>query len=156
MFSRSRAISWSEVNSFSRRQLREVARRRHYDAGRQPLPRFTVANLLLSTAVTVADDPSSAVTPIKFSCAGARIFSQLVPSLVRKILPSLPTSQQIFAPGAAPALSLAFGLTICPSQVAPPSVVRSTNPPPASRNLTEASGVGITNPTDRSSISWTS
>src|SRR5258708_6234483 len=134
MFSRSRAISWSEVNSFSRRQLREVARRRHYDAGRQLLPRFTVANFLLSTAVTVADHPSSPVIPLKSSCA----------------------SQQIFAPGAAPALSLAFGLTICPSQVAPPSVVRSTNPPPASRNLTEASGVGITNPTDRSSRSWTS
>jgi len=58
VFSLSR-ISWSEVNSFSRRQLREWLDAAITMRAAKPLPRFTVANLLLSTAVTVADDPSA-------------------------------------------------------------------------------------------------
>ena len=115
------------------------------------MPPSEVENFCPSEVVTMAELALFAVTETKFAGTGGGIFDQWLPSFVSRIAPPSPTSQQVFAAGADPAVSFVFGSGSCPFHVAPISSERSTNPPPAILQSTLGSGVAMIVSADRCS-----
>src|ERR1022692_4885536 len=115
-------------------------RRPGYGAGVQRLPPSVVVNLRSSVVVTVADDASVAATSTKSALAGGVMVLHFFPSVVSRMIPLRPTSQQVSTDGAAPAMTCAFALVHCTRQVEPASLDRSTKRPLDIRHSTSGSG----------------
>src|SRR5215469_2467427 len=99
------------------------------------LPRFQI----------VAWRASVARTPLKSSARGERMVAQCAPaSVVSRMVPAWPTTQQTFSEGAEPAVNSTDTLLTCRDQDAPPSLEYSILPRWPTRQEVFATGAEIT------------
>ena len=111
--------------------------------GRQLFPPFEVIYAWPPEVVTVASRELFAEMAVKSSLTGGLIFRHFLASLVSRIKPPRPASQQVRLSGAEPDKMEWVWSTVCVAQLVPPSSDRSMDPPPAIRHMIFGSGVGI-------------
>src|SRR5215472_16265868 len=102
-------------------------------------------NVVLPRFQMVAWRASVARTPLKSSARGEWMVAQWAPaSVVSKMVPAWPTTQQTFSEGAEPAVRSANTLLICRNQEAPPSLEYSIKPACPARHSVFPPGAAIT------------
>lgn len=118
------------------------------------MPPSAVANTRPSAVVTDADRASVASTDARSAASGNATRAKRTPSVERSTAPPAPTTQQVDADGADPAVSRPAPPAKTLAQVEPPSVERATSGP-LSRQRIDGSGEATTTSGLMASVSAT-
>src|SRR5215472_8136758 len=142
-----RLLGWGQLLRPTKTENRANETLGHCEAGGfQVMPPSEVSRVLvLARFQMVAWRASVARTPPKSSPSGEWMVTQCAPaSVVSKMVPAWPTTQQTFSEGAEPAVRSANTLLICRNQEAPPSVENSIMPAWPARQRVLPPGAAIT------------